>query len=380
MRSTRLAPSLVALALLALAVDPRSVLGHPVAPPPALPKTSAGYRTYDLAMARHVFVEKFWTWTQFPGLSGRRETRSGLYLSQARNTVDAGGKKWQTWSASFFNAPAALVIQRDLFPPAVFQQRIITPGAKVLFPKESIVVKALFTENVQPGMHVVTAHIAKVQGGSATKNGHLVPALMEDKQVGLLQLDIATKQAADWVWMTFSFQPDAVKGDQLSTASYIKDPVARPDGFPGEHPGTLAVVKAGGLYAVGRASEFTTEYRGPADNEASTCIACHQHVQYPPPIIGEFTRDPAHKQHHPGAYPIVWPGETTPRLGVRLDYQWEAAQALAQWDLDEEKKLPHSLHARPEDEPGLKGLPGNNNGGGGIIGGVEPTPDDFDNH
>lgn len=342
-------------------------------PPPKLPQSPFNYRRYANDMLRWACEEKFWTWAQYPGLSARRETKSGLYLSQARNTVDAQGARWQTWSASYFNAPAAEYFQANLFPPDVLQAKVLGTGKVVRFPKTSIIVKALFTENVQPGMHVVTALIAKTQGGSATRGGHLVPSQMAEKPVGLLQLDIATKEVADWTWYTFSFQPGAAAQAQFSTAPFIVD-ATRPDGLPGTKPGTLALVRADGTYLVARPEHFTKEYRGPADNAASTCIGCHQHVQYPALNIGTFTADPAHKQKHAGPWPVLWPGETTPRDGVRLDYQWEAAQALSQWDFDEQNGLPHSTTAHPPKDPPL----GGGRPGGGII---DRLPmDDFDNH
>lgn len=326
--------------------------------PPPLPVTPAAtFRNYSRDLVRYVFAQRFWTWAQHPGLGARREATSGLYLSQARSTRDASGASWQTWSASFFNPSAARYLTENLFPPEVFKQRILLPGKAVRFPDDSVVVKVLFTENVRPGMHTVKANVAAAQGGSASRNGHLVPSLMAEKTLGLLQVDISTRQADQWTWFTYAFQPGVLNLTQVRTT-----------GLPGK-AGRIAPFRTDGVFG---AIDYAKMFRGPADNPASTCIACHQRVQYPPLSITEFTKDPKHLERHAGAWPVTWPGEQAARDGVRLDFMWESAQALQQWDTDERLGLPHSLGPHPDPVLGVPKDPP----GGGLVGGV-PDLDDF---
>jgi hypothetical protein len=333
-------------------------LGQQLPPLPVTP--TATYRNYSRDLVRYAFDARFWTWSQYPGLGARRESTSGLYLSQARSTRDASGAAWQTWSASFFNESAAKYLRENLFPPQTFRDRILQPKRAVRLPDDSVTVKVLFTENVRPGMHTIKANVAAAQGGSASKNGHLVPSLMAEKTLGLLQIDISTRQAEEWTWFTYAFQPLAPVLTQVRTT-----------GLPGK-VGNVALLRADGVYG---SLTYAKRFRGPADNPASTCIACHQRVQYPPLNISQFTNDPKHLERHPGPWPIVWPGEQTARDGVRLDFMWEAAQALQQWDTDERLHLPHSLGPHPD--PVLGGPKDGPDGrDGGLTGGI-PDLDDF---
>lgn len=73
-------------------------------------------------------------------------------------------------------------------------------------------------------------------------------------------------------------------------------------------------------------TDFSQTYYGPVDNPRSSCIACHQLAQFPPVSIGLMVNRNDHHQPHPGPY------ETSRGTGFKVDYVWEVAQALKQWE------------------------------------------------
>lgn len=276
---------------------------------------------YGTKLLQYVFAQKFTKWANYPGLNGRREKYSRL--ARARDTV-VGGKNYQTWATSFYNAPSIAYAKANLFPTKTFNDKILATKKTVQFPEGSVIVKTLYTTNVQPGMHTVPCRVAPPgsPNGFATVNGHLDDSQLIDGKVGLLQIDIGTKQFPNWIWATYQFDPTS-------------------------HDDTVWRMKE--LHVQ---TGFSQMYRGPVDNQASTCMACHQLSQYPPTALLPLAT--TQLDFHPATQPVQWPDGTT-RPGWKLDYIWETTQALQQEALD---KAVHDVHLAAATVGGAKDADG----------------------
>jgi DNA uptake protein ComE-like DNA-binding protein len=247
------------------------------------------------AMLEYAFAEDFWSWDVYPGLDSHRVATTpmiGTGIAAARAMrKDAALKVWpfldaaqlddryKTMGTSFFNAPSAAYIHENLYPLATFKEKIVKTGKKVQFPMDSVIVKALFVQ-IPAGLD--TSIMKTVETPSGT--------------MGLVQLDISTKQYSTWTWMTFSYQPG-------------NDP---------KHFG-LGLHQEGGTIAQ---TGFHEKYYGPVDNPKSSCIACHQVAQFPPKSIGAAVRMNDH--HLKRDQPFM----TSRGMGIPVDFIWEVTQAL----------------------------------------------------
>ncbi len=273
------------------------------------------------AILRYAFDQKFWEWMNYPGMEGHRESTSGWGAGLARaRDLRLDGVRYQTWGTSFFNPPAAAYINAKLYPMEKFRSQIVEPGVKVEFPGSSLVVKTLFTEYVAPGMKTVNASVCNsTRSGCINRTtGHLRPGSMHEHEVGLIQVDISTKQYPNWTWATFVFSEDG-DPELFNLVPHLQDET----------------------YVQ---TNFDQRYYGPVDNPRSSCIACHQMAQFPPISIGLGISQAGHHTEHPGPFP------TARGLGIRVDFIWEVSQALTQYEREHpEDRL--ELAPPEEEEP-----------------------------
>ncbi len=254
------------------------------------------------AMLKYVFEQNFLAWDNYPGLEGHREPTSGWGAGLARaRDLRLDGVRYQSWGTSFFSPDAASYIHANLYPMDLFKQKIVDTGKPVSFPTNTVVVKTIFSEYTEPGMKTVEASICNsTRSGCNDSKRHLRPGSMHTHTMGLLQVDISSKQYPEWTWATFVFSPDG-DPEHFNLVPHLQD----------------------GTYVQ---TNYDQRYYGPVDNPRSSCQACHQAAQFPPISIGLAVASATHHSRHPG------PWSTARGQGIRVDFMWEVSQSLSQYE------------------------------------------------
>jgi hypothetical protein len=273
---------------------------------------------------RYAIEARVWhTWQDYPGIPNRVQSDPPLLsgISHARPLKGSEARE-ETWGwldpahdddryrsagTSLFNASSSAYVASNLWPLETFKERIVARDVEIEFPYDSAIVKLLFLQ-IPPGLEKDQGRVVGLDAPAPVgPNGEVLRPLRVIEHpsfgtMGLVQVDISTKQYNAWTWMTFKYDPD--QGDPRA---WSLSPQLRDDTW--------------------LQTSYDQRYMGPVDNKRSSCIACHQMAQFP--RVRNFTQGVAQPDHHQ-VRDAPYGSDLTKRdvPSMFVDYVWEVTQSL----------------------------------------------------